>query len=67
MTDEPVRVIVLKNEIHELAPDEQGQPVEDVMGDHLPAMLKGAKIYTLPNGRRVVARPGFGIGRGDQP
>jgi hypothetical protein len=59
MTSDPgERVIVTKRRIYRLAPDEQGQPVEDAL--NLPAnlrlFLKGAKVYQTADGP-VIARP----------
>lgn len=45
-----------KSAIYELGDDQQGQPVEEVLGAALPAFLKGAKVYEV-GGRKIVARP----------
>jgi hypothetical protein len=52
------RVIVTKRRIYRLAPDQQGQPVEEALKlpDNLRLFLKGAKIYQTPDGP-VIARP----------
>jgi hypothetical protein len=52
------RVIVTKRRIYRLAPDQQGQPVEEALNlpANLRAFLKGAKLYQTPDGP-VIARP----------
>jgi hypothetical protein len=63
-----MRVIVTKYRIYELAPDEQGVPVEQYFaGVALPAPLKGsgAKVYdtgdgpviAIPSSRRAAQKP----------
>jgi hypothetical protein len=56
MSDE--RMIVTKRRIYRLAPDEQGQPVEEALKlpENLRLFLKGAKLYQTPDGP-VIARP----------
>ena len=53
------RVVVTKHRIYELAPDQTGTPAAEVYGAEIAERLglMNATVYTMPDGRRVVARP----------
>ncbi|NCC23481.1 MAG: hypothetical protein EOM26_13690 [Alphaproteobacteria bacterium] len=54
------RTVHTKGKTYRLAPDQTGEPAEAVFGDEAVKRLglEGATIYTMPDGRRVVAMPG---------
>jgi hypothetical protein len=58
MTEETDRYVFTKHDAYKLEPGQQGEPAEQVLGEDNARRLglTGATVYTLPGGRRVIAR-----------
>ncbi|NCC52305.1 MAG: hypothetical protein EOM20_13960 [Spartobacteria bacterium] len=51
------RTVHTKGKTYRLAPGQTGEPAEAVFGDEAVKLLglEGAKVYTMPDGKRVIA------------
>ena len=57
--EESERIIYTKRHTYRLPIEQEGRPVEELLGleNSIKCGVAGAKVYDLPDGRRIIAKP----------